>query len=120
MTRFADQDIFGPLSTSHAVFIDPRGAARIMAAVQGIHAIASIFNRREIDLDLDKEGDRVALDPQLAMGLLSAIGCCADVIDTVAIGDRIFSVSIEADTPQAEQLAHIARDLARASKPRTD
>ena len=48
----------GTGSTSHAVFIEPRGVARIMAATQGIHAIA-------------------------------------------------------------EQLAHIARDLARASKQRT-
>jgi hypothetical protein len=119
MSRIADKDIFEALSHSHAVFIDPRGVARIMAAVQGIHAISGIFNQREIDRDLDKESDRVVLDPQLAIGLLSAIGCCADVIDTVTIGDRFFSVAIQADTPQAEQLGHIARDLASASKQRT-
>jgi hypothetical protein len=120
MSRIADKDIFEALSHSHAVFIDPRGVARIMAAVQGIHAITSIFNQREIDRDLvQPEEEGIAFDNQLGLGLLSALGCCADVIHTVAAGDRIFSVAIEADTPQAKQLGHIARDLASASKQRT-
>jgi hypothetical protein len=119
MSRIADKDIFEGLSTSHAVFIDAKGVARIMAAVQGIHAITSIFNQREIDRDLDRPEEGINFDNQFGMGLLSALGCCADVIHTVAAGDRIQSVAIEADEPQAQQLAHIARDLARASKQRT-
>jgi hypothetical protein len=114
----AKDSIFEPLSHSHAVFISPRGVARIMAAVQGIHAISAIFNQREIDHDgLDNpEEEGTNFGPHLGIGLLSALGCCAQVIETYTTDKTTFSAPIEADEPEAAQLERVAFELSAASK----
>lgn len=67
-----------------AVMVGEMGVARIGAAHDGIRAIVTILQQREVDMELDGEG--LALAPSTVGGLLNALACCADFAEMHATG----------------------------------
>lgn len=116
MSDIAPETVFSLLSHDHAVFISPRGVAKIHSAYQGIEAITSLLNQREIDRDVEAPDEGVSFNPQFGIGLIAALRCCVAVIEQATEGDGFFSVAIPADEPEAEELDRIAKKLAQASK----
>ncbi|GAB3355452.1 MULTISPECIES: hypothetical protein [Giesbergeria] len=68
-----------------AAMVGELGVARIGAAHDGIRAIITILQQREVDMESD--GDNVlALPSATVVGLLNAIACCADFAEMHATG----------------------------------
>ena len=67
-----------------AVMVGEMGVARIGAAHDGIRAIITILQQREVDMECD--GEALALSHSKVLGLLNALACCADFAEMHATG----------------------------------
>lgn len=68
-----------------AVMVGEIGVARIGAAHDGIRAIVTILQQREVDMECDAD-NILALPSSTVVGLLNAIACCADFAEMHATG----------------------------------
>lgn len=68
-----------------AVMVSELGVARISAAHEGIRSIITILQQRDLDMECD--GEVLALSNVTVMGLLNALSCCADFAEMHATGD---------------------------------
>ncbi len=110
---------FDPMGSDSAVYLCPRSVDRLNAAVQGIHTLTAMLVQRELDADVDLTTP-CKFGPNVAMGILSAIACCAEVASAAADG-RIFPMAVRVDSDSAahkhmEQAAMQAGRMARGQE----
>ncbi|WP_027995411.1 hypothetical protein [Simplicispira psychrophila] len=98
---FPFADSFEALAGDSAVYLCPQSVARLSSAVQGIHTLTAMLGQRELDSEIGLEAP-CKFGPSVAIGILSAIACCAEVVDAAASG-RIFPM---AQRVQAGSAAH--------------
>ena len=103
----------------NSVYLCGQSVARLNCAVQGLHALAALLGQREIDGEVDMD-DPATFGPGVALGILSAIACCAEVVDSAANG-TIFptALSVRAGTPEHELLSRAACEAGRMKHTRT-
>ena len=65
----------------HAAFLGSRVTGRVVAACTAIQALTSLLMQRELD-----EGQSFRFSNGIAMGVLTAIGCCADLAQAAVAG----------------------------------
>ncbi len=111
---FPYADVFETMGGDSAVYLCPRSVDRLNAAVQGIHAIAAMLTQRELDADVDLVSP-CTFGPNVAMGVLAALSCCAEVAGAAADG-RIFPMAVRVSANSAahkhlEQAAMQARGM---------
>ena len=78
-------DSFAVLADDSAVYLCGASVARLNSAVQGIHTLTAILGQRELDTEVDLSAP-FTFDSNVAMGILSAIACCAEVVQSAATG----------------------------------
>lgn len=79
---------FDVLHGDHGIIIGKCAVARITTALQGIHAITAVLQRRELDAEL-KLSEGLTFDPGLALGLISALATCTEYVsDTIDSGGK--------------------------------
>ncbi len=72
---------FEALSTGRGAILNEFDASRLSTAMQGIHTITALLQQRELD---EEGGDAGApFGPNVAIGLLSAIAACAELVDVI-------------------------------------
>lgn len=72
---------FAALSTGHGASLNDFDAARLRTATQGIHTITALLQQRELDVEGSDAG--APFGPTVAIGLLSAIAACAELVDSI-------------------------------------
>ena len=113
---FPYADVFETMGGDSAVYLCPRSVDRLSTAVQGIHALAAMLTQRELDTDVDLTTP-CTFGPNVAMGILAALSCCAEVASAAADG-RIFPMAVRVQAGSAahkhmEQAAMHARGMNR-------
>ncbi len=78
-------DVFQVLADDSAVYLCGQSTARLHSAVQGIHALVALLAQRELDAEVDLAAP-CTFDSNVAQGILSAIACCAEVVQSAATG----------------------------------
>ena len=112
---FPHTNVFNTMGSDSAVYLCPRSIDRLQSAVQGIHALTALLAQREINTDNSLP---CAFGPNVALGILSALSCCAEVAGSAAEG-TIFPMAVRVDACSAahehmEQAAMQARDMNRS------
>ena len=115
---FPYADVFETMGGDSAVYLCPRSVDRLNAAVQGIHALTAMLTQRELDADVDLTTP-CTFGPNVAIGILAALSCCAEVASAAADG-RIFPMAVRVEAGTAahkhmEQAAMQARNVQRAA-----
>ena len=83
---FPHADNFAALNDGAAVYLCPQSVARLQAAAQGIQALTAILVQREAESEgMDADVPRT-FGPGVALGILSALSCCAEVVQGAADG----------------------------------
>lgn len=72
-------DAFGMGRESHGLILDEFAVSRLGAALQGIHAVLAVLQRRELDAEL-QISTGLTFDAELAQGLLAAAATCAEFV----------------------------------------
>ena len=67
-----------------AAMVSELAMSRISAAHEGIRSIVTILQQREVDMEMD--GEVLALSTNTVQGLLNALACCADFAEMHATG----------------------------------
>jgi len=98
---FPFANTFDGMGSDCAVYLCPRSVDRLNAAVQGIHALAAMLTQRELDAEIGLNAP-CTFGPAVAIGILSALSCCAEVASAAADG-RIFPMAARV---QAGSAAH--------------
>lgn len=80
---FPFTDTFEVLADDSAVYLCGQSVARLNSAVQGIHTLTAMLMQRELDADVDLTAP-CTFGPNVAMGILNAIACCAEVASAAA------------------------------------
>lgn len=114
---FPYDNVFNTMGSDSAVYLCPRSVDRLNAAVQGIHALTAMLAQREINAD-DSLASPCTFGPNVALGILSALSCCAEVASAAAEGS-IFPMAVRVDACSAahehmEQAAMQAHDMNRS------
>ena len=75
---------FDVLRNGHGVILTDFETARLATALQGVHAIAAVLQRREIDVELG-EGciNALTFGTNVAQGLIAALATCAEFAEGV-------------------------------------
>jgi hypothetical protein len=78
------------------VVMTGRGRARMYSALNGIQTLSALLLQRELDRDCP---GGVVIGQNVAVGLLNALGSCAELADCLMDGQGIHSRTIATDTP---------------------
>lgn len=99
---------------SRAAFVSEMAMSRISAAREGIAAIVSILQERELGLSMpETEGDLV-LDSITVHGLLEGIACLADFAQLHATGgESIDTIPLPCDSTDHRSVEQAARAAAK-------
>lgn len=84
-TTFPFADSFEALADDTAVYLCPQSVARLNSAVQGIHTLTAMLGQRELDSEVGLVAP-CTFGPSVALGILSALSCCAEVVNAAASG----------------------------------
>jgi hypothetical protein len=76
-----DEGVFN--CTSNGVVMNGNGHARMYSALDGIKTLTSILFQRELDRDCDVG---IIIDQNIAIGLLNALGSCAELANYLMDG----------------------------------
>jgi hypothetical protein len=88
------------------VVMTGKGHARMSSALEGIQTLASLLFQRELDME---SGCGIVVNQKVAIGLLSALGSCAELAQYLLEGEGYYSRTIStdhADYPALERLAN--------------
>lgn len=81
VTDFDQHHSDGFYAGSHVAFLDSRATGRVVASCTAIQTLTSLLMQRELD---DQQSFRFTGD--VAIGILTAIGCCADLAQSSVAG----------------------------------
>ena len=82
---FPFDDAFKVLADDTAVYLCGASVARLNTAAQGIHVLTAMLMQRELDAEVDLAAP-CTFGSNVAMGLLAALSCCTDVVQSAATG----------------------------------
>jgi len=104
-------EVFGFYEGDQAAFLDHRATARVMAACEAIHTLTAVLMQREADADNSGDGT-LRMNERVSMGMLSAIACCAELVNAYVAGGRpqdMGAHTYPSDSPDAELMREAAR-----------
>ena len=81
ITDFDQHHSNGFYSGANAAFLDSRATGRIVAACTAIQALTALMIQRELDQE-----QTFTFSSGVAVGVLTAIGCCADLMHATMVG----------------------------------
>ena len=94
----------------HAAFLDSRATGRVVAACSAIQTLTSLLMQRELD-----EGQSFRFSNGVAMGVLTAIGCCADLAQAAVTGINSEHHGTTTFPPTSQGAELMSRTAARAA-----
>ncbi|MEY5099199.1 MAG: hypothetical protein RJA36_1918 [Pseudomonadota bacterium] len=114
-------DAFGWYEGDSATFLDHRAIARVSVACEAIQTLTAVLMQREIDGSDEFTVMPLKLDHRVAMGMLNAVACCAELVKTYATGidaESVGATSYPASSPGAELMRETARKAATMRRAR--
>ena len=103
--------VFGAYERDGVTFLDHRATARVAAACEAVRVLSAVLVQRELDADTAVHAP-LTLDGRVAAGMLTAIGCCAELVEAYALG--VGPADIGATTyPSDSSGADLMRETAR-------
>lgn len=113
ITDFDQHHSDGFYRGNHAAFLDSRATGRVVAACSAIQTLTSLLMQRELD-----GGQNFQFSPDVALGILTAIGCCADLAQSAVNGVSIGRDGTTTFPPDSQGAALMSRTAARAASMR--
>lgn len=115
-------DLFGFYEGDGVAFLDHRATARVAVACGAIQTLTAVLMQREVDgSDTYVAENILKMDGRVAMGMLEAIACCAELVQMTVTGvgpESIGAVHLPSGSAGAElmrQTATRAKAMRRAS-----
>ena len=72
-------EVFGFYEGDQAAFLDHRATARVTVACGAIQTLTAVLMQRELDTD-EFTTNALRMDGRVAMGMMEAIACCAELV----------------------------------------
>ncbi len=104
-------EVFGFYEDDQAAFLDHRATARVAVACGAIKTLTAVLMQREVDND-DMATVALRMDGRVAMGMMEAISCCAELVHGLVSGvsaGAIGATSYPSDSAGAELMRQTAR-----------
>ena len=114
-------EVFGFCEDDQTAFLDHRATARVTVACGAIQTLTAVLMQREIDGSDEFTVMPLKLDHRVAMGMLNAVACCAELVKTYATGidaESVGATSYPASSPGAELMRETARKAATMRRAR--
>jgi hypothetical protein len=114
-------EVFGWYEGDTTAFLDHRATARVTVACEAIQTLTAVLLQRELDGSDEFTVMPLKLDHQVAMGMLNAVACCAELVQSYATGaapEYSGTTSYPADSPGADLMRETARKAATMRRKR--
>lgn len=103
-------DVFAWRDEYDAAIVSQSALARIMTAMDSIGTLSAILQQREVDAE-DDGPVRLTFGAPVAVGIATAIGCCAELVKTIIEKDDFEVVKAEPCTLDAERMDELRRSV---------